>query len=138
MCFFRRGVKGVDAALSNSLFEIGALKRQLPIQEMGLCNGLGLRVQSDPLSFGFVSVQAWETENPSNILFQAKADPSDTDSWHVHKYQSGQWELLIGPTLQLTKWINRTSPLQDTDLVSLQAAVHRFQETGKLEFSAQE
>ena len=138
MCFLRRGIKNVDSALSNTLFEIGELKRALPMQERDFCNDLGLRVQSDSILLGMVSIQAWDRGNPANMFFQAKGDPSDPDSWLVHKYQPGEWESLIGPTLELTRWIIGASPLQDSDLISIQAAVNRFRENGVLKFSGQD
>ncbi len=116
----------IDDSLLVSLETIGRIKSSLPIVQRWWCNRLGLyvrlreRTNSEILKAG--DQNSWH--------FDAWRQ-SATDLWDIKKYDKGDWERLVNPTLQIATWIAGHTVTEE-NVISFVRSIDSFKETGTL------
>ena len=117
-----------SAELIENLEEIARIKKGLSASSGGWCSELGLHVQMREAA-GMVRLQA-------GGKFRSRIDlwrESPTDSWQVRRYRSGDWELLVEPTLRLVTWLAVRGSVTSMVKGDFKYAVKIFRSTGELE-----
>ncbi len=113
--------------LLNKLETIGNLKNELPFNSRAWCNSLGLFVQLREKG-GLARLQAGDNE------YQPRIDAWRDDSlkWRAKKYDAGDWEKLVSPTLEVTNWLSSLGGLPEEYVDSFNRAVEVFKKEGHL------
>ncbi|MFH1560171.1 MAG: hypothetical protein ABID84_01995 [Chloroflexota bacterium] len=117
----------IDLRLLDELQQIGQIKNTLPIGQRSCCNELGLFVQLREAR-GMHRLQAGGKWKSQLDIWQ----DAPGKSWTVRKYQPGQWEASIGPTLQLARWLGDRLGLPEDVMEDFHSSIRRFQATGAL------
>lgn len=114
--------------LLDKLEIIGNIKNALPLNARGWCNSLGLYVQLKAKG-GLSRLQAGDNKKRSQI--DAWQGYSSTE-WKVQKYNRGDWQKLVDPTLDIANWLStyRGLPAEYTD--SFKRAIREFKKEGHL------
>jgi len=111
----------------DKLESIGNIKNELPLNTRGWCNSLGLFVQLREKG-GLSRLEAGDDKYRSQI--DAWRDYSF--EWKVKKYNPGDWEKLVNPTLDIAGWLNGWGGLPEEYMASFNKAVEVFKEEGYL------
>ena len=124
---------------------IGAKKNELPLNAHGWCNSLGLFVQLREM-VNMTRLQAgdkYHSQIDAWLDFSPGADntfsPPGSDSifsrsfWKVKKYNPGDWEKLVDPTLDIASWLGIHGGLPEEYMDSFNRAVEVFKKEGRLE-----
>ena len=117
----------VDQGLREKLEKIAEIKDSLLPRSKGWCNELSLFVQRREAK-GMVRLQAGGKYHAHVDLWQ---DRSET--WKVRRYQPGEWEALVDPTLNLAQWLAGRGGLAKSVTVEFQEAIRTFELTVCLE-----
>ena len=119
----------------DTLHGIGMIKQFLPWRARGLCNELGLYVQTRS-SEGLITVKAGG-KFLAKVHIQSDIHSPSYPKWTVKKYKAGDWEALIEPTHQLAAWLydcSEAGALEQPAVASaLRSALDGFRRTGMLE-----
>jgi len=113
-----------NQAISLKLEAIGRTKHRLPLKLRGLCNQLDLYVQLRERG-GAARLEAGGKTKSKMDLWK----DSPTDVWRVRKYEPGEWEELIEPTLRLAAWVEAHSEIIEIYEPWFMGAVENFQKT---------
>jgi hypothetical protein len=113
--------------LLNKLETIGNIKNELPFTSRGWCNSLGLFVQLREKG-GLSRLEAGDDKYRSQI--DAWRDYSL--GWKVKKYNPGDWEKLVNPTLDIANWLSTWGGLPEEYMDSFNRAVEVFRKEGHL------
>ncbi len=121
--------------LLNKLETIGDTKNTLPLNTREWCNSLGLYVQLREIARGMTDmarlragernysrIDAWKEQH--SIEFGTK--------WKVKKYNSGDWEKLVDPTLEIANWLSTCGGLSEEYVDSFNRAIEVFKREGQL------
>ena len=124
---------------------IGNKKNELPLNARGWCNSLGLFVQLREMG-NMTRLQAgdkYHSQIDAWLDFSPGADntfsPPGSDSifsssfWKVKKYNPGDWEKLVDPTLDIASWLGIHGGLPEEYMDSFNRAVEVFKKEGHLE-----
>ncbi len=118
----------------NHLHSIGIAKTSLPLSLREWCNKLGLYVQVND-SRGATTVKAGG-KFIAKVHLRAEYASRPYPTWEVKKYEPGDWEALIEPTLQLSGWICQQYYKGAMEIPStvnqLKSAIEVFRRTGRL------
>jgi hypothetical protein len=116
--------------LLDNLESIGNLKNQLPLNARGWCNVLGLYVQLKSKG-GLTRLQAGDKKHSQIDVW---IDHSNiNDRWKVKKYECGDWEKLVDPTLDIANWLSKCRGLPEEYTDSFKSAIKVFRKEGHLE-----
>jgi hypothetical protein len=115
--------------LLNKLQRVGVKKRELPINARGWCNILGLYVQFKETP-SMCRLQAGEQRNSYIDAWQDYN--GDMDEWKVNKYNPGDWEKLVDPTLEIVEWLSKYRGVPEEYLDSFNKAIESFKKEGHL------
>ena len=126
----------------NTIFFIGLIgeeKNKLPENQRGWCNELGLTVILNE-RFGVSKVEAGR--DGTVFMSATRNSPSgdwdvDSGDWDVDRYENGEWEQLVNPTLKLTNWLAEMGGLPDHASGVFNSAVSEFRQTGELNLPGQ-
>ncbi len=136
---FGSPIKGkieVTNELEELLFKlqsIGNIKNELPFNARGWCNSFGLFVQLREVELQ-LRLEAGNSMNRSKIdAWQDNSSPESTFEWKVSKYDSGDWEKLVNPTLKIANWLSKYGGLPEKYAESFNRAIQVFKEEGHLE-----
>ncbi len=117
----------VGRRLLEVLQEIGQIKNNLPLNQRGWCNELGLFVQLRE-AMGMARLQA-------GGKYRSQLDAwrdSLGEPWRIKKYNPGNWERLVDPTLQLTRWLGDRQGLPGGVEGDFHSSIRMFQTTDVL------
>lgn len=114
--------------LLNKLETIGNIKNEFPFTSRGWCNSLGLFVQLREKG-GLLRLEAGDDKCRSQI----DAWRDDSLEWKVKKYNPGNWEKLVNPTLDIANWLSTWGGLPEEHMDSFNRAVEVFKKEGHLE-----
>jgi hypothetical protein len=137
-----RGKVEVDDELEFLLVKletIGNIKNELPFNARGWCNSLGLFVQFREKG-NLARLEAGDGKYRSQIDAWLDYSPGTEwppqSKWKVKKYNRGDWEKLVNPTLDLATWLSTHGglPAEYTDFFN--TAVQMFKKEGHLELPA--
>ena len=126
---FRQKLGGftlVPQDMIGALETIGRIKDSLPSTQRGWCNQLGLFVQLK--SAGDMSRLQAGGKFRSRIDLWQETPHGD---WDVRKYNPGEWEGLVEPTLTLSSWLLKHGGMPDEHAKDLESAVALFKQTGE-------
>ncbi|MFC1991858.1 hypothetical protein ACFLVC_03960 [Chloroflexota bacterium] len=114
------------------LEDIGQRKNGLPLNSRGWCNSLGLYVQLREM--GLQSrLQAGYSKNHSQIdAWQDNSSRESVFEWKVKKYEPGNWEKLVDPTMDIAAWLLKHEGLPKEYEDSFNKAIEVYQEKGYL------
>ena len=114
--------------LLDSLRDIDRYKNELPLNARGWCSSLGLYVQLRDMGT-MTRLQAGD-----KLHFQVDAwlDYSSGLEWKVKKYNPGDWEKLVDPTLDLAYWLVGHGGLPEEYMDSFNRAIEVFKKEGHL------
>lgn len=112
----------------DKLENIGNIKNELPLNARGWCNSLGLYVQLK-VKGGLSRLQAGDSKNRSQI--DAWQDYSSL-GWKVKKYNPGDWEKLVDPSLDIANWLSTYRDLPEEYMDSFKKAIRMFKKEGHL------
>lgn len=115
--------------LLDELESIGSIKNELPLNARGWCNRLGLYVQLKSKG-SLTRLQAGDNKKRSQI--DAWRDYSSIE-WKVKKYNPGDWEQLVNPTLDIANWLSTHRGLTEEYKNSFIRAIKVFKKEGHLE-----
>ncbi len=113
--------------LLNKLETIGNIKNEFPFTSRGWCNSLGLFVQLREKG-GLLRLEAGDDKRRSQI----DAWRNDSLEWKVKKYNQGNWEKLVDPTLDIANWLSTWGGLPEEYMDSFNRAVKVFKKEGHL------
>ncbi len=116
--------------LLNKLESIRNIKNALPFNARGWCNSLGLYVQLREMA-NMTRLQAGG-ELKSQIDAWQDYLESGTE-WKVKKYNPGDWEKLVAPTLEIANWLSIYGGLPEEYAESFNRAIQAFNKEGHLE-----
>ena len=125
--FRKRVVTDVDPLLVARIADIAEVKKALPFNQRGWINELGLHVQLRELA-GVARLEAGSRGAMSATLDAWREDPFG--DWEVKKYERGDWERLVEPTLRLAEWIYSQGGLNVDIEPMYRSAVSQFEATG--------
>ena len=115
--------------LLDKLHEIGSIKNQLPNKSRDWFNSLGLYVQKREMG-DLIRLQAGDK---LHFRIDAWLDDIFSDDWKVKKYQAGDWENLVDPTLEIAHWLRIHGGLPKEYEYSFDRAIQLFNKEGHLE-----
>jgi len=118
--------------LLEKLERIGNIKNHLPFDQRGWCNSLGLFVQFREKG-GLSRLEAGDGKYRSRI--DAWEEGSSIESgleWKVKKYNPGDWEKLVNPTLDIALWLLERGGLPEEYMDSFSRAIEVFKKEGHL------
>lgn len=113
---FRR--READEGLLQRLEYIGQIKNKLPFTQRGWCNELGLFVQLWE-AMGMLRLQA-------GGKYRAQIDAwrdAPGEPWKVKKYNPGDWERLVEPTVKIAEWLLAEGGLREESKEAFMRAV---------------
>jgi len=116
--------------LLNKLESIGTIKNALPFNARGWCNSFGLYVQLREMA-NMTRLQAGGKHKSQIDAWQDYLE-SGTE-WKVKKYNPGDWEKLVDPTLEIANWLSTYGGPTEEYADSLNRAVEVFKKEGHLE-----
>jgi len=120
--------------LLHKLYRIGRIKNLLPLDQRGWCNSLGLFVQYR--SKGDSSrVRAGDSKHHSEVdaWGEGIGFGPGLEEWKVKKYDPGDWEKLVNPTLKIANWLLTFEGLPEEHADAFSRAIGVFKEEGQLE-----
>jgi len=115
--------------LLEKLSQIGNIKNTLPFNQRGWCNSLGLFVQLREMA-NMKRLQAGEKNHSQIDAWQDYL--ASSAEWKVKKYNSGDWEKLVDPTLEIATWLSTYGGLPEEYAESFNRAVQMFKKEGHL------
>ena len=119
--------------LLNKLESIGTIKSALPFNARGWCNSLGLYVQLREMAM-MTRLQAGGKHKSQIDAWQDYLEGTEWPvEWKVKKYNPGDWEKLVDPTLEIAKWLSTWGGLPEEHKASFNRAIQAFKEEGHLE-----
>jgi len=118
--------------LLNKLETIGKIKDSLPLNQRGWCNILGLYVQIREAA-NMSRLQAGAKLNSNIDAWQDYSSTELSNKWIVKKYNSGDWERLVEPTLEIASWLDTHGGLHEEYMDSFNRAIQVFDKEGHLE-----
>jgi len=111
--------------LLDKLSRIGNVKNLLPFSQRDWCNSLGLFVQLRDTR-NLSRVQAGGKYH-SQIDAYLEGESIDTGlEWKVMKYEPGDWEKLVDPTLEIAIWLMLNEGLPEENMASFNKAIEVF------------
>jgi hypothetical protein len=143
----------IDPALLEQLERIREIKDGFRLSERGACNALGLYVQYQLIppppvksqKSGNHAEDAWrnfikygtgvetlQAGSRASSYVDVWRESFSSDAWKIEKYQSGEWEVLVQPTVRLAEWLNDWGGLSDENKTDFQSAVTKFKEVRQL------
>jgi hypothetical protein len=114
--------------LLDKLERIGKVKNELPFNARGWCNSLGLFVQLREMA-GQARLQAG---GKYDSQIDAWLDYSSSTEWKVKKYNRGDWEKLVDPTLDIADWLSIHGGLPEEQVDAFNDAIAAFWKEGNL------
>jgi hypothetical protein len=119
--------------LLNKLETIGKIKNTLPFNQRGWCNILELYVQLKEAA-GMARMEAGDDMYRSKIdAWLEGSSSSSGPTWKVSKYEPGDWEKLVDPTLEIATWLSIYGGLRPEYGEAFNRAIQVFKEEGHLE-----
>ncbi len=119
--------------LLDKLETIGNIKNELPFKSRGWCNSLGLFVQQREAA-GLKRLQAGGEYKSQIDAWQDYVQGQKwLVRWKVKKYNKGDWEKLVDPTLDIAKWLSTYGGLPEEYADSFSSAIQVFKKEGHLE-----
>ena len=131
-----KGTVEITNELEELLFKlqsIGNIKNELPLNARGWCNSLGLFVQLREVelqsrleagdSMHRSQIDAWQDNSSSESIFE----------WKVTKYNPGDWEKLVDPTLDIANWLSTYGGFPAEYIDSFNRAIETFKKEGYFE-----
>ena len=109
------------------LDEIGTIRNELPINQRGWLFELGLYVLKRKRS-GMTRLEAGSHVRRSAIDLWRE---HPWEPYRVRKYQGGEWENLVLPSLTLAGFLYRHNGLPDHHMAAFKNAVQNFKRTGE-------
>ncbi len=122
--------------LLNKLEIIGDIKNALPLNTRGWCNSLGLYVQLREITRGMTDMARLRAGEKNCSQIDAWKDYYSIEfgtKWKVKKYNSGDWEKLVNPTLEIANWLSKYRGLPQKYAESFNRAIQLFKKEGHLE-----
>ena len=120
----------LDTLLSK-LEQIGRYKNELPLKSRGWCNSLGLYVQYREMG-NQARLEAGTNEHKSDI--DASIDYSSGPfDWKVKKYNTGDWEHLVNPTLDIAFWLQTHGGIPEQYALAFDEAIERYRQEGEFQ-----
>lgn len=117
-----------DPLLVERLEFIGEFKNRSPLATKGIFNILGLYVQRH----GLMGVERLDAgSSPNRSSFAATRDREDRQ-WKIKKYEPGEWEKLVEPTLEIADWMTTLKKFEEDEWEILKQAAGQFKKTGVL------
>jgi len=117
--------------LLNKLETIGNIKNTLPLNARGWCNSLDLFVQLREMA-NMKRLQAGEKNHSQIDAWQDYSPIESGTEWKVKKYNPGDWEKLVDPTLEVATWLSTYGGLPEEYAESFNRAVQVFKKEGHL------
>ena len=111
---------------------IGTMKNTLPFNAHGWCNSLGLFVQLREMA-NMARLQAGGEHHSQIDAWQDYSSAESIFEWKVKKYNPGDWEKLVAPTLEIATWLNIYGGLPEEYAESFNKAIQVFKKEGHLE-----
>ena len=128
MCWWRwEEIEGVEEDLILSLESIARMKIELPLSQRNFVADLGLHVQLRELGD---SGRLEAGIGGRSTVFDARRDGLE---YKVKKYERGEWERLVDPTMALARWILDEGGVSDQNQAKFEALIEGFQRTGELD-----
>lgn len=117
--------------LLDKLSRIGNIKNHLPFSQRDWCNSLGLFVQlRDTRKLSRVQAGG---KYHSQIDAYEEGESIDTGlEWKVQKYEPGDWEKLVDPTLEIAIWLMLHEGLPEQYVASFNKAIEMYKNKGSL------
>lgn len=116
--------------LFEQLKRIAQVEDSLPPSQWGSCYALGLhveyqvlpgRIRAETLRAGSRTVSYLECERPYLL----------GGDWEIIKYEPGEWETLVQPTLRLAEWLADGGGLYQECETTYLSAIEEFVQTGE-------
>jgi len=117
--------------LLNKLETIGNIKNTLPLNARGWCNSLDLFVQLREMA-NMKRLQAGEKNHSQIDAWQDYSPIESSAEWKVKKYNPGDWEKLVDPTLEIATWLSTYGGLPEEYAESFNRAIQVFKKEGHL------
>jgi hypothetical protein len=125
--------------LLDHLAWIGYIKNQLPLNQRGWCNSLGLFVQLRRKG-NLTRLEAGDGKYHSQIdaWLEGCSIASGFEwfvpglEWKVKKYNPGDWEKLVDPTYNIAVWLLERGGLPEEYMGSFNRAIEAFKKEGHL------
>ncbi len=117
--------------LLDKLQQIGNIKNLLPVSQRDWCNSLGLFIQfraTPKLS----RIQAGGKYHSQIDAWEEGQSIEAGLEWKVKKYESGDWEKLVDPTLEIAVWLLEHEGLPEEYMDSFNKAIEVFKKEGRL------
>ena len=128
----------------DDLLQIGTIKQQLPREQHGWINELGLYVQVtgeveldlNALIASGVSHKQIRIEAGSRQISNVELVSDDGGLTYLkYKWIPGDWEALVRPTAAVATWIVNQGGVSDENQGDYWEAINHFRQTGDMTFS---
>lgn len=113
--------------LIGALLGIGTMRDTLPFDQRGWTNELGINVLLRSLA-GQLRLEAGH--GGKKFIDARSSDNGGT--WTLKKYQPGDWEHNVVPTLKLTMWLIERGGLSEENDNEYWSAIERYRRVGDL------
>lgn len=137
--FQKSGEKKAQEASKNTkelladLHKIGMYRDGIPPSQQGWCNVLGLYVWYRGLDKYTHGVEGVWLKAGSKYRTQFEGWTDYKEEWDIQKYKPGEWEKLVKPTLQLSRWLYERGGLKLEEEARFRDAIDMFKKEGRLE-----
>jgi len=126
--------------LLSTLELIAIYKKRLPANQRGWCNAIGLYVQKRQshdftLTYMMSRLQAGTKTHvyvDAKQMLKHRGGEFKQFDWDVKKYEPGDWETHVDPTLKLTSWLCDHGGLHTEYEDAFDKTIITFEETGNL------
>jgi hypothetical protein len=117
----------------HDLHMIAVFKEGLPGEQQDWCNILGLHVQYRELDRYTHGIEGVWVKAGSRYRTHLEGWTDNKKIFEITKYNPGNWESLIKPTLEIAKWLYDHGGLRIEDRETFKKAVDVYRKTGKLQ-----
>lgn len=118
--------------LLNKLETIGNIKNTLSLSARGWCNSLGLFVQLREMA-NMARLQAGGEYHSQIDAWHDYSSIEPSTEWKVKRYNPGDWEKLVDPTVDIATWLSTYGGLPEEYMDSFNRAIEAFKRGGHLE-----
>jgi RNA polymerase subunit RPABC4/transcription elongation factor Spt4 len=117
----------------HDLHMIAVFKEGLPGDQQDWCNTLGLHVQYRELDRYTHGIEGVWVKAGSKYRTHLEGWTDNKKIFEITKYNPGNWEALIKPTLEIAKWLYDHGGLKVEDRDAFKKSIDAFRKTGNLQ-----
>ncbi|MEE9247470.1 MAG: hypothetical protein V3U79_02080 [Dehalococcoidia bacterium] len=118
------------SVLFKQLERIAEIEDALPPSQWGACSHLGLHVEYQVM-FGQIRAETLQAGSRTISYLECERAYPSGGVWEISKYEPGEWEALVQPTLQLAEWLAVWGGLYPECEPAFLSAIEGFERTGE-------